>query len=103
MKIPVFYCEKCNKPVSGNVTVCPYCGLRFDAVRCPICSYTNKEKYFRNGCPECGYLKPVNSRKSISSSEGRNASTPPRLFYRTAIFFLILSIIVMVVYISLKA
>lgn len=35
---------------------CPHCGRRFDAVKCPQCSFMGRADLFTDGCPSCGYL-----------------------------------------------
>ncbi|MDA3956994.1 zinc ribbon domain-containing protein [Oceanispirochaeta sp.] len=50
-----FYCDNCGKEVNRNTTTCPECGVRFKAVKCPSCGYTDEADFFKGGCPRCGY------------------------------------------------
>ncbi len=64
-----FYCENCGEEVKRNSGSCPSCGVKFKAVRCPACSYTDKAEFFKGGCPRCGYLAPREDRKGMSSEK----------------------------------
>ena len=75
MKGKQFFCEHCGHPVSLTADRCPNCSRVFDAVKCPVCSFSGKPVLFSDGCPSCGYLsakKPVSGvdpRKAPANSE----------------------------------
>ncbi len=56
MKSARFFCESCGRSVPFNANMCPHCGKKFDAVKCPVCKYTGMPGEFLQGCPKCGYL-----------------------------------------------
>ena len=66
-KVSAFFCENCGKPVPLAAQVCPHCGRRFDAVKCPRCGYLGKPELFLDGCPSCGYAR---------SGEGHDEGDP---------------------------
>ncbi len=68
MKDPHFYCENCGNSVALKADSCPSCGRRFDAVKCPECSFSGKTSLFSDGCPSCGYLSSLTSISSNPSS-----------------------------------
>ena len=68
MKDPHFYCENCGNSVALKADSCPSCGRRFDAVKCPECSFSGKASLFSDGCPSCGYLSSLTSISSGLSS-----------------------------------
>lgn len=71
MKDPHFYCENCGNSVALKADSCPSCGRRFDAVKCPECSFSGKSNLFSDGCPSCGYLSSLTSISSgLSSGAG---------------------------------
>jgi uncharacterized membrane protein YvbJ len=51
-----FYCDNCGKKVNRNSNTCPECGVKFKAVKCPSCGYTDQADFFKGGCPQCGFL-----------------------------------------------
>ncbi|MDC7240685.1 MAG: zinc ribbon domain-containing protein [Spirochaetales bacterium] len=63
-----FYCENCGAKVRRNSGSCPSCGVKFKAVRCPSCSYTDSAEFFKGGCPKCGYLAPEEVQEVISEA-----------------------------------
>ena len=56
MKTARFFCESCGRAVPFNARMCSACGKTFDAVKCPVCTYTGLPGEFLQGCPKCGYL-----------------------------------------------
>lgn len=61
----VFYCENCRKPVPLESIECPHCGSRFTAVQCPRCSFVGEARLFSGGCPQCGFLAPVEGGRPV--------------------------------------
>jgi predicted RNA-binding Zn-ribbon protein involved in translation (DUF1610 family) len=95
MREASFYCENCGKLVSIEDSICPSCKNSFQAVRCPVCSFTGKSHLFLNGCPSCGYLareeKAGKSRRrvALSTSEERGRRSLPRWLFPVITLFLI--------------
>ena len=74
MREASFYCENCGKLVSIEDDICPSCNNTFEAVRCPVCSFTGKSGLFLNGCPSCGYLSR-DEKTEKSGNTGAHAGT----------------------------
>lgn len=55
-----FFCEHCGAEVPANARICKNCGRFFAAVRCPHCGTTGDAKFFKKGCPNCGYAMQGN-------------------------------------------
>ena len=98
MREASFYCENCGKLVSLEDSICPSCKNSFQAVRCPVCSFTGKSHLFLNGCPSCGYLakeeKKGKGRRrvssvSLSTPEERERRSLPRWLFPVITLFLI--------------
>lgn len=51
-----FFCYNCGREVDRESESCPECGVRFKAVKCPSCGYTDRAEFFKGGCPRCGYM-----------------------------------------------
>ncbi len=51
-----FFCYNCGREVKRDSDACPGCGVKFKAVRCPSCGYTDQADFFKGGCPRCGYM-----------------------------------------------
>ena len=80
MKSARFFCESCGRAVPFNADMCPHCGKKFDAVKCPVCKYTGMAGEFIKGCPACGYLASDDSEQtSLQFSRGgmREAAKRP--------------------------
>ena len=93
-----FFCEKCGAEVRAGAPVCPSCGSRFSAVRCPKCGYEGGASEFRAGCPVCGYGVGLPERGE-TPSESRRSMRPgvrrgiPVLFSRIVVAALTLLIV----------
>ncbi len=60
-----FYCQFCGAKVGLNSNSCNNCHREFESVLCPKCLYSGSDNQFKDGCPNCGYLKsrPVINKK----------------------------------------
>jgi len=99
MREASFYCENCGKLVSIEDSICPSCNNTFQAVRCPVCSFTGKSALFLNGCPSCGYLSREEKNNKtrdtvILPSEKKERSSLPRWLFPIIVIFLIVVIAV---------
>ena len=74
MKTARFFCENCGRAVPFNAEMCSNCGKKFDAVKCPVCTYTGMPGEFLQGCPQCGYLssgeEPAVGARGVRQAEG---------------------------------
>ncbi len=71
-----FYCQYCGAEVAPNSKKCNSCNKEFESVLCPKCLFSGQDSEFRNGCPNCGYLKKehnkaVKNRKSAKKLSGK--------------------------------
>jgi hypothetical protein len=63
MKTAKFFCDSCGIEVEREAKTCPSCGRYFTSVRCPRCGRTGPSSAFKEGCPGCGYSKPLGERR----------------------------------------
>ncbi len=96
-----FICENCKYEVSLDGDRCPFCGKQFYAVYCPRCRHEGAPRDFRNGCPQCGYMKEAVKayRRLRGAKAGRDKNPFPRWVYSAAIIALLLGIAGLIVYI----
>ncbi|MDC7236133.1 MAG: hypothetical protein PQJ58_23125 [Spirochaetales bacterium] len=71
-----FYCESCGNEVKRNSDTCPTCGVRFKAVKCPSCGYTDKAELFKAGCPVCSYMAPEEKIEIRDPDPGKKRGGP---------------------------
>ena len=81
MKEKSYFCESCGSSVGLRESQCPSCGKVFDAVKCPICSFSGKANLFSDGCPSCGYMSKKggtdrNSGKPFEMATGKGMVNP---------------------------
>ncbi|MDR3284762.1 MAG: hypothetical protein LBS97_06260 [Treponema sp.] len=89
-KIQKFFCEFCKAEVPQNAGVCPGCGRKFSAVRCPKCGKTGSHEKFNNGCPFCGYAakRDAPAKPAIILDSPGNRASPKSfvwIFYVAAV------------------
>ena len=63
-----FFCFNCGHEVDRESETCPECGVRFKAVKCPSCGYTDQADFFKGGCPRCGYMASENDSSAVSKA-----------------------------------
>jgi uncharacterized membrane protein YvbJ len=100
-----FFCEECGAEVRPGAPVCPSCGSRFTAIRCPKCGYEGSGPEFKSGCPVCGYGMglPENEMKAPAAAAPPRKSGIPAVFSRLAVAVLSLLVIILLVVLLLHA
>jgi uncharacterized membrane protein YvbJ len=91
-----FFCEECGAEVRPGAPVCPSCGSRFTAIRCPKCGYEGRGPEFKTGCPVCGYGMglPETQVKTPAAAPVRRKGIPV-IFSRLAVAVLSLLVIIL--------
>jgi hypothetical protein len=99
-----FFCENCKYEVPLEGDRCPFCGKTFYSVYCPRCKKEGFAYEFKNGCPQCGYLKESfkSSRRNTVFRRAGSKASLPRWLYSGTIILLGMTIIGLIIFIILK-